>query len=422
MLLNCTKLPHTPPLQLGYLASILEQRNNQVGIVDLNLAQDVIDTAQRALLDFAPDLVGISSTTASFPTAIRIAQLSKEVWPTVKVVMGGCHVTFTANEALGQHPDVDIVVRGEGEETLQELVDCLQAGESLDRVPGLSYRQNGTAIHNPPRPFIQDLDALPWPALHLLDMKSYNAPGALTTSRGCPGRCIFCSASVMSGRRYRVRRPERVVDEMQYLHTKYGFRDLAILDDTFTGLPNKLTLPVCHEIQRRGLEVTFACESRVDNAKPELLKALYAAGCRMIQFGVESGSPQVLEKLGKRITLDQVRRAVQVAVELGIRIVCSFIIGHPFETEQDVQKTVDFMIELRSLGAEGTYLSFLTPFPGTDIYERRESYGITLHETDWTKFVFDKPIISTRHLAQEQLRDLYVEAHMQMLSRIGTTA
>jgi anaerobic magnesium-protoporphyrin IX monomethyl ester cyclase len=402
-----------PPLQLGYMAAVLERQGIEVAIADLVVHDQEAAAFQALLLDQAPNLVGISSTTSSFPKALRLARLSKEALPDVPTVLGGSHVTFTATETLRENACVDMVVRGEGEQTIQELVACLRENQTPKGILGVSYRRNGEIVHNPPRPFIQDLDTLPLPARHLVEVAPYNAPGALITSRGCPGRCIFCAATAMSGHRYRVRGPERVVDEMEHLRYEYGLRRLTILDDTFTGLPKKLTLPVCREIKRRRLEITWSCESRVDVATPETLDALREAGCDSIQFGVESGSPKVLATLRKGITLDQVRQAVRHAVGLGMRVYCSFILGHPDETEEDARLTLDFAGEVRQLGVEIAALVFLTPFPGTDVYERREAHGITLHETNWAKFISSNPIISTRHLSREKLLQLWAEDQME---------
>lgn len=402
-----------PPLNLGYLAAVLERQGVEVAIADLIVQEQPIATFQTLLQDYAPDLVGISSTTPSFPTALKLARLSKELRPNTPTVLGGSHVTFTAEETLRENASIDLVVRGEGEQTLQELLACLQASRPPKDVAGVSYRQDGQVVHNAPRPFIHDLDSLPWPARHLLDLAAYNAPGALLTSRGCPAHCIFCAASVMGGQRYRTRRPERVVDEMEYLHYERGFQDLTILDDTFTALPKKMTLPVCREIQRRGLQITWYCESRVDVATPEVLDALREAGCDRIQFGVESGSPRILATLRKGITLEQVRRATRYAAGLGMRVFCSFILGHPDETEEDAQQTIDLMREIRQLGDSSVALVFMTPYPGTKIRENREAYGITLHEENWAKFVGSNPIISTRHLSREKMVELWVEAQIE---------
>jgi len=409
-------------LHLGYLAATLEQHGHQARLLDLNIVGDEIEAFKRELADSTPSVVGISATTASFPQATHLAQWSKETLPDSVVVLGGCHVTFTAAQTLADTPAVDMVVRGEGEQTLRELVDCLAADQPPTGVLGLSYRQNGHIIHNPPRPFIRDLNALPWPARHLMDMPLYSVPGALISSRGCPGRCIFCAAGAMGGQRYRIRSPESVVDEMEFLHRQYGLEQLSIMDDTFTGLPRKLTLPVCAELERRGLKIAFGCESRADVATPQLLETLRKAGCTTIQFGVESGSPRILATLGKRITLDQVRQATTHSVELGMRVICSFILGHPNETEQDVYMTLDFIEELLYIGVREIYITPLIPYPGSDVYERRETYGITLHANDWSQFSFGVPVISTRHLSRDQLREFYVEANVRIAKCSATIA
>ena len=413
-LMSSDTIVRSPPLPLGYLAATLEQHGHQVRLLDLSVVSQGSQVFKRELEDFAPGLVGISSTTVSFPQSLRFARLSKEVLPDCPVVMGGCHVTFTAEQVLAENPVVDMVVRGEGEQTLQELADRIEAHHSLEGVLGLSYQKNGNVIHNPPRPFIKDLDVLPWPARHLMDMTLYNVPAALITSRGCPARCIFCAAGAMGGQHYRPRKPECVVDEMEHLHRQLGFTSLAILDDTFTASPRRLSLPVCAEIQRRGLKVTFACESRVDVVTPQLLESLSAAGCVGIQFGVESGSPRVLAALRKHITLDQVRQAIRCAVALGMRVVCSFILGHPTETEADALMTLDFTEELLDMGVDRIFIGPLIPYPGTDLYEHREAHGITLYTNDWSQFSFGNPIINTRYLSRERLRDLYVDANVRI--------
>lgn len=412
----------SPPLPIGFLAAILERDGHEVQLLDMNVAGDEVESFEKLLEDLRPALVGISAMTASFPAAARFARLSKEILPRSPVVVGGCHVTFTAAQTLEENPAIDFVVRGEGERTLQELTACVVAGQPLQHVLGLSYRQDGHIVHNPPRPFIQDLDALPWPARHLMDLPAYNTPGALISSRGCPGRCIFCVGRAMGGPRYRHRQPERVVDEMEHLHHEYGLQWLAILDDTFTGSPQRFTLPVCNEIRRRGLKVGFGCESRVDVATPQLIETLYESGCDLLHFGVESGSSRVLAALGKRITLEQVRQAVKCATGLGMDVACSFVLGHPNETQEDAYMTLNFMQELLDMGISRAVISPLIPFPGTDVYERREFHGVTVHTNDWSQFGFGTPIISTRHLSRDLLREFYVEASVRIVQHFRAVA
>jgi len=405
-----------PPLHLGYLAAVAERRGAECRILDLAALDIGLEAVAAAATSWQPQIVGISSTTISFPNALRVAQLVKQTQPETLVVLGGCHVTFTAPKTLNDHREVDVVVRGEGEETFSELLDCLEEGGDLSRVRGLSYRHSdGSIVHNLPRGFIPDLDALPWPARHLMQMEAYDGMGALFTSRGCPYACAFCAATAMSGHRYRCRQPRLIVDEMQHLIERYGCRHFSFLDDTFTALPNRLTTPVCQDILQRGLNVTFACASRADAVSPQLIDELRRAGCIAVHYGVETGSQQVLDRMNKRIRLDQVRDAVRWAAEAGLEVLCSIILGLPGETEETVRQMRQFLAELRDLGASGILLEMLIPFPGTDIYERPQEYGITLHETSWAKFNTRLPIISTAHLARERLRELYLELTFDLL-------
>jgi radical SAM superfamily enzyme YgiQ (UPF0313 family) len=405
-----------PPLHLGYLAAVAENQGIECCILDLAALDIGLETVVEAITSWQPEVAGISSTTISFPNALRVAQLLKQTRPATHVVMGGCHVTFTADDTLKNHHQVDIVVRGEGEETFAELLRCLDEGGSLSALDGISYRDDdGSIVHNPSRDFIHDLDRLPWPARHLMSLEAYNGTGALFTSRGCPHSCAFCAATAMSGRRYRVRQPQLIVDEIQYLVEHYACQHLSFLDDTFTALPHRLTIPVCREMVRRGLVVSFGCESRVDAISPELVAELKSAGCMGIHFGIESGSQQILDRMHKRITLDQVRDAVRWTAEAGVEVFGSVILGLPGEAEATAYQTRDFLLELRDLGAKEFVVELLVPFPGSDIYEHRDKYEITIHETDWGKFNTRLPIISTPQLSREHLRELYLEIMFDLL-------
>jgi anaerobic magnesium-protoporphyrin IX monomethyl ester cyclase len=401
---------HTPPLHLGYLAAILERQGLEAAIVDMSTPNCSLDTIKDTITAYRPDLVGLSSITPSFSRAIATARLIKHIAPTVPIVAGGCHVTFTADSTLRENPEIDIVVRGEGEATLLELIKCMEAGGTLDKVRGLSYRRDGNdPFHTPARPYISDLDTLPWPARHLMLLLEYGTPGAILASRGCPNRCIFCAASAMSGHRYRVRQPHHVVDEIEHLGAQYGLRNFLFLDDTFTALPEQLTIPVCQEITSRRLGITFGCESRVDAITPHLIEHLVQAGAQAIQLGIESGSQEILDKIGKRITLHQVYNAVRWALDAGLRVACCFMLGHPDETEETARQTAELMKKVRAMGVAVTPLSVFTPFPGTDVYERPERYGVRREELDWKKFTTFCPVFKIKHLSLERLRELYVE-------------
>ena len=408
---------YCPPLHLGYLASVLLMQGFTVRIIDMRVAGIGLEGLGRLVQDDRPDIVGISCTTPSYLHGLAVAKRVKEIHSSAFVVMGGCHVTFMAQECLDESPYVDAVVRGEGELTFLELAQAREQHGSLQHIAGISHRDgDGSAVlHNPDRPFIADLDRLPMPARHLIPLHAYDQGGVIFTSRGCPHACIFCAASAMSGRRYRIRSAGRVVDEMEQLVRDHGFDHISILDDTFTALPRRLTLPICQEIERRGLRLTFDCESRADVATPELCDVLVHAGCVGIQFGIESGSQTVLDASHKGITLDQARNAVRWAKAAGIKsIICSFILGHVHDTVETIRETTCFWQELKEWGATQILFAPLTPFPGTDIYQRRTEYGLVIHETDWSKFNTYTPVMSTRYLSQNDLRGLYMEAAFKL--------
>jgi radical SAM superfamily enzyme YgiQ (UPF0313 family) len=401
---------HPPPLNVGYMAAVIEREGIGAAIVDMGLPDCGMDAIENTITAYQPDLVGISCLTPSFPKAIATARQIKRLAPTIPIILGGCHVTFTAESTLRENPEIDIVVRGEGEATLMELISCIETKDALDKVHGISYRRNDNVIlRTSDRPYISDLDALPWPARHLMPLLKYDLPGALLASRGCPNRCIFCAGTAMSGHRYRIRHPHLVVDEIEHLLTQYGIEEFLFLDDTFTALPERLTIPACQEIVARRLNVTFACESRVDVITPRLVEHLVQAGARGIQLGVESGSQEILDKIGKRITLQQIHDAVRWALEGGLRVGCCFMLGHPDETEETVRQTAEMIKELRARGVALTALSIFTPFPGTDAYERREQYGLQQEEMDWSKLTTFYPVFRTKHFSQVRLRELYME-------------
>ncbi|MFQ6075856.1 MAG: B12-binding domain-containing radical SAM protein [Candidatus Bathyarchaeia archaeon] len=221
-----------PPLGVLYLASVAERAGHDVKVIDMRLKDEKPDEIRGYMASFQPDVVGISGMTTEYPFGFEIAKISKEVQPNVITVMGGPHVTFTATETLDENQDVDIVVRGEGESTFIELLEALDKASSLMEVKGVTFRRNGRTISTEPRQLIENLDHLPYPARHLVPLKDYTYI-SMITSRGCPYHCTFCTTTLMWGSRYRTRRPNSVVDEMQYIAENLGFRRITISDDNF---------------------------------------------------------------------------------------------------------------------------------------------------------------------------------------------
>ncbi|MGE5553352.1 MAG: B12-binding domain-containing radical SAM protein [Betaproteobacteria bacterium] len=396
------------PLGLAYLAAVLEERHHRVRIVDMDAeGVDVKNLTESLRREDPFQVVGLTVTTWTYYTALQVAKAVKSVLPESAVVLGGPHVTFMAEQTLNEAPWVDYIIRGEGEFSLAALVDQLGSDVREIKTPGVSYRRDRMVVHNLMSPPIDNLDALPLPARHLLKLDAYSNP-AIVTSRGCPRRCRFCVAGAMANSRYRVRSVRSVVGELKLLDRS---RRVLFYDNTFGGsiVHSK---NICRAIIAEGLGMEWSCELRVDNVDKDYMCLLRQAGCRKIQYGVESGSPRILPLLGKGITVEQVHRAVGLALDAGIEVYCTFTIGHPEETREDIDHTRNLMRMLRQWGAEAQ-AAIVVPFPGTELYDRREELGIVLEETRWDRFLTSRPTFSTPHLSRDEIGRIYFDIMME---------
>jgi anaerobic magnesium-protoporphyrin IX monomethyl ester cyclase len=271
------------------------------------------------------------------------------------------------------------------------------------------YGRQGERIwKTPPRPLTESLDDIPFPARRLLPMEEYPNAGAIITGRGCPNRCIFCTAGAMFGGRYRQRSPEKVAAEIAYLRAM-GIGSLMFLDDTLTADLERLER-ILFLMRRQGPVLSWVCESRVDIEDPGFFLRMAQAGCTGIQFGVESGSPEVLARLGKGIRLPQVVRAVQEAARAGIHPICSLMIGLPNDTERTVNQTIDFALNLQREFYAQVGISIATPFPGTYLFRHAGRLGLEIEEQDYSRYNLYTPVMRTRHLDREQIRNLHFES------------
>lgn len=410
-----------PPLGLGYIASNLILEGFEVEIIDMAALNLSLDQFKREVKQKEPKIVGISAETLTYKNALKVAETVKKENPEILTVMGGPHVTFLAEETL-RNPQVDVVVRREGEMTMKEIARrLLRENGDLGNVKGITYRREGHIISNPERPLIEDLDSLPFPARELFPLDRYRVPGTLITSRGCPSKCIFCSAGAMYGGRYRVRSPENVSSEVHHMIEKFNFDKFFIADDTFTVFRDR-TRKICRSIS--DLNVQWFCESRVNTVNKEILKEMAESGCRVIQYGVESGSQKILNSIRKGITVEQVRKAVKWSVEVGIIPVCSFMVPHPEDTLETIEETRKFMEELKSLGAL-VVVSLTTPFPGTYLYDHAEELGLKFILEDTDRYDMATPVFVTKNLTLEQIEEAFddlislcmTQESFQLLSR-----
>lgn len=407
-----------PPMGLTYLAAILEKHGYHVEILDVPVLGLSYKQIKDELKKRKPDLVGITATTAMINSALQVAKIVKDVLPESIVILGGVHVTFAYETTMKENPFVDITCIGEGEYTLLELTQTLEKGGNLKNVKGIVYRKNGKLLKTQPRPLIENLDELPFPARHLLPMDKYKAfgenmiLGTILTSRGCPFNCIFCSSSLLFGKKFRARSPKNVVDEIEQFQKAYKTRHVEFVDDTFT-FDKKRAEEICKEIVDRKLDIRWVCSCRVDLIDKELMQTLRKAGCTMIYFGVESGVQRVINLMRKGIRLEQAENVMRWAREVGIETVASFVFGIPGETWEDAIQTIRFA---KKLNPDYVQFSIATPFPGTELYQIAKREGLLLTE-DWSKYTVLKPVMKTRELKPEELQKLVKKAYFNFYLR-----
>ncbi len=393
----------SPPLGLAYLAGALEAAGVAVRLLDSVVAPLTREQLAGELAAFAPHWVGVTAVTMTVNRALEIVRHVKTFAPGVRTVMGGPHVTFTAEATLQAVPELDVIVRGEGEETLAALVAAATDGSGWDKIAGLSFRRGPTVHHTVERSPMPDIDRLSPPARHLLPLGRYRTlgmPVSLTTSRGCPYPCIFCVGRKVMGARVRYRQPHAVADEMVDLAGK-GFTQINLADDLFTA-NRRHCLAVCDAIIARGIDIRWSAFARVDTVSAEILERMQAAGCQAVSFGIESGSPEILQRVRKGIRLDQAVEAVQMCRATGIAPHASFILGLPGETPETLAHTMAFAERLEQEGlCYGFHL--LAPFPGTEVHTRAADYGLTILSTNWDDYHANRAVCTPEGLDPDRL-------------------
>ena len=313
--------------------------------------------------------------TPTFHQAVAICRVVKSHSSAV-TVLGGPHVTALKEEILQAQPEVDYVVLGEGEQTIAELCQTLdQSDRQVSQIQGLVYRtEDGTVQTGPPRALIKDVDSLPFPARDLVDMSRLGThryidvgrvSATMISSRGCPFKCAFCSSHITMGKIYRFRSAQNVLAEIDELVGRYQVNHIALEDDTFT-LNRDRVETICRELIQRNYDLTWYCLSRVESMDLELARLMRRAGCRLVSFGIESGNPDILQKIHKKISLSAARQAIEACYRAGLRSQCTFILGFPFDTQQTMADTLHFAQELSPTIA---IFFALVPYPGTEMYQ-----------------------------------------------------
>jgi len=399
----------SPPLGLAYLAGALEAAGATVDILDLVVMPKTADTIAEAIDAFQPDAVGVTAVTMTAESAFDIIREVKQAAPDVLTMMGGPHATFTTAETLAAVPELDVIVRGEGEQTLLDLLAERRRPGRWATIPGLAFRNGGGIQETAWRKPVDDLDNLPAPARHGLPLGRYRTlgmPVSVTTSRGCPFQCAFCVGRRMVGARVRYRQPLRVVDEIETL-AALGFRQINLADDLFTANPRHCRA-ICDDIIRRGLHIRWSSFARVDTVSVDLLTRMREAGCHAVSFGMESGNQDILKRVRKKITLKQAETAVTMCRQAGLEAHASFILGLPGETPETLDQTMAFARRLRDQGLSyGFHL--LAPFPGTAIGDHPEDFDLRVLSRHWPDYHANRAICETRNVDRGRLDAMAVE-------------
>ena len=414
-------IPPLPPADLMYLAAVAEKEGLEAKIQDYSQGGNF----ERDLKEFKPDYLVVNIATPTLVHDLEAVKKAKEICPDIITIAKGAAFLALADRIMKEHDELDIGILGEAENTLREILEAIPK----EHILGIYYKENGEVKFTGVRPFIEDLDSLPFPARHLVDNNIYRRPdnnkvqATIKVSRGCPFHCFFCLATPVSGAKVRRRSPENIVEEIRECVEKYNIRNFLFWSDIF-NLDKDWTMKLCREIIDSGLKITWSANTRADTADLEMAEMMYKSGCRLVSIGVESGSQEMLNKMGKHITLDDVRRTVKVFKKAKIRIYNYFVIGLPWETEETVEETIKFAIELDS-----DFISFYTatPLPGSRFYDYAEEHELFDKETSFENAYY-YPAVNTHHLTRERvfelhksaikrfyLRPLYI---LKMLSRI----
>lgn len=359
-------LPISVPIGLASLLAVAEREGIEARFIDEQIEDDISGLASKYTSDMTePYIFGFSVLTVAFKNALLISKQLKERYPGSVVVFGGVHPSALPEEVLS-HPQVDAVIRGEGEKPLLELYRHVKAGTDYTHIQNLSYRQNGKIIHNAISPILEDLDRLPPFPYHYFTSKRYDL-GFVVSSRGCPYQCVFCSNRVTTGRKYRFKNAEAIVDELDILLNRYGKKNIVFLDDNL--LVNRERIYTLLElIKARGFDkrMSFAFQARGDNVDQKLLQDLYASGFKSVFFGLETASERLMKIVKKGETAAQCVNAVTLAKTIGFHVSATFIYGLPGETHQD---RMDCIALAKKLRLDMVRFNNATPYPGTELYE-----------------------------------------------------
>ncbi|MEW6620525.1 MAG: radical SAM protein [bacterium] len=399
-----------PPLGLASIAGHIRSKGYSVRIIDCNVVSPSVESFNSYFQENIKDkirsirIIGLTAMTCTIKKAYKIAEICKKHYPEAKIIFGGVHASFVTEEVISKD-FVDIVVIGEGEITLEEILSNM----NLEEIKGIVFKRDNKVIKTPERERIVNLDSMAMPAYDLLPILKYRpAKGSykrlpamsMMTSRGCPGRCTFCNKTL--GSKLISKSAVTIFNEIRYLINNYGIKQILFYDDTFTVFKKNI-INLCDLLIKNKKVISWTCFARVDCIDFEMLKKMKKAGCHQIMYGVESIDENVLKNVNKKINPNQVINAVKWTKKAKIECRLAFMVGNPGDNEEIIRKNITFINKI-----EPDYLivNITTPFPGTSMFEWAKNKNLIL-TYDWDDYNFGHPIMKLENLSVDEIKYLY---------------
>jgi radical SAM superfamily enzyme YgiQ (UPF0313 family) len=392
---------------LALLGAITREKGYKTAILDATALEFDYDQTVKKIIKLNPKYVGITAVSISIFNAVEIIKRLNKLDSSIKVILGGPHITAVPLETMKRFKEIKIGVLGEGDITILELIKSLEDKKDLKKINGLVLRDKDKIILTKSREMLLDLDSLPLPAWDMFpDISKHYCPPAhtvkkfpatiLITSRGCPGQCTFCDNKVF-GRRIRGYSTDYILKMIKHLKNRYGIKEIQFRDDNFLAF-KKRTKELCVKMIKDKINIVWSCAGRIDMIDKETLRLMKKAGCWQIWYGIESGSQKVLDAIKKNITLEKIRKTIKETKKAGISPCGFFMVGMPKETEENILKTIKLLLELP---LDEFHMCHLTPLPGSEIYETANSYGY--FDNDWKKFSNWKTVFVPKGLTKKKL-------------------
>ncbi|HUK85252.1 MAG TPA: radical SAM protein [Candidatus Acidoferrum sp.] len=431
------------PLGLMYIAAVLEAAGYKADILDAFMADCLFqkkgealsvgmpfDQIKQEIRNRKPDIIGIAGPfSCQIENSVKVSELAKQVDPTILTVVGGPHVTTVPKEFLEETKNVDVAVMGEGEYAMLDIAKFFEGKKELRDILGVAYRQNGKVTVNSPRPFIRNLDELPYPAYDLVNMNKYlankkigyrsfrNKAISMVTSRGCPFNCCFCSVHLHMGKEFRANSASYVLNHIDYVVEKFDVQNIFFEDDNLTFDLSRFEA-ICDGLIEKKTKIGWETPNgvRADCLDLNLLQKMKKAGAQSVFFGVESGDQQILNNvICKSLNLDRVVEVAKICKDIKLKTGAFYIIGFPGETKENMQKTVDFALKLKRDFDVGMHLFIATPSYGTRLYDECKAKGYIREDLSWNSFAEARqpkgmPLISTDDFTPQEVKDIAAKA------------